>query len=54
MSTTTLLHAFVRFLRNFTCVGMVGYRICMHKINEAYPVVVHEKPFITELFGGHS
>ena len=39
---------FARFLRTFTCGCMIEYRICMHKISEAYRFLAHRKPFITE------
>ena len=41
---------FDRFLRNFTCGCMIEWQICIHKISEAYRLLAHGKPFITELF----
>ena len=36
---------FARFLRNFTCGCMIEWRLCMHKISEAYRLLAHGKPF---------
>ena len=33
---------------------MVEWRICIHNISEAYCLLVYGKPFIKEIFEGHS